>query len=71
MKVLHGRVLKSGKRQILIELEKDEQMPVCPICDDKFYRLAYPMNDQVIAGHILKDPSPVTWCSFEQKWIST
>lgn len=69
MRVLHARALKSGKRQVLIELEKDEPTPAPSISDDKFYRLAYPMDDQVIAGHILKGPSPVTWCSFEQKWI--
>lgn len=33
------------------------------------YKLGEPMQDDVIAGHILADATRVTWCSIQQKWV--
>ncbi len=67
MKIKYERQLKNGKRHILVELLPDES--IFSVDDDSFYRLEYPMEEQVFAGHILRDPQRVVWDTFEQKWL--
>lgn len=69
MKILHTKTLKDGRRHVLVELSKDEPNP-SPSLDPKgFYKLNYPLEDEVIAGHLLTDLTPVHWCSATQKWV--
>jgi hypothetical protein len=68
MKLLHTKSLKDGRRHVLMELCKDDPMPIRPPHKDHHYRLGYPMDD-VVAGHILKDMRRVFWDSLTQKWV--
>ncbi len=68
MKIKYERPLKNGKRHVLVELDAGESIQ--SIHDDKFYRLEYPMEEQVFAGHILRNPEPVVWDTFEQRWLA-
>jgi len=67
MKVKYTRQLKNGKRHMLVELSEGES--IFTVDAGKFYRLQYPMEDQVFAGHILEDPEHVVWDTYEQKWL--
>ena len=71
MKTLHVKPLKDGRRHVLIELLKGEDIPVAAIKPNAFYRLSDPMDDQIIAGYILHSPQRVAWCSFSQKWVES
>ena len=68
MKIKYERLLKNGKRHVLVELDTGESIQ--SIDDDKFYRLEYPMEEQIFAGHILKNPEAVVWDTFEQRWLA-
>jgi hypothetical protein len=68
MRIRYERLLKNGKRHVLVELGEGEELAQ-PIKEDRFYKLQYPLDDQVFAGHILKDPTPVVWDTFEQRWL--
>ena len=68
MKTIHTRTLKDGRVHVLIELAKNEAMPVAGVKDNVHYKLGYPIED-VVAGHIIANARRVYWCSLEQKWI--
>jgi len=60
---------RDGKRRrVVVELDEGEKL--IAIQPDSYYQLGYPMNEDVIASHILTDAEEVSWCSLEQKWIS-
>ena len=65
MKIILDRP-KGNKRHVVVELDNDEQL--FSVKDGEHYRLAYPMDDQVLAAHILA-PAHVVWDSLEQKWL--
>lgn len=69
MKIKHEKVLKDGRIHVLIELGPNEAFPVPCLQDSAFYRLNYPMDDQIIEGYILKDPQRIHWDSYSQKWV--
>lgn len=69
MKVKHTKTLKDGRVHVLLELGPTEAMPVEPLCADAYYKLNYPMDDTIIAGHILNDPQRIVWDSYSQKWM--
>jgi hypothetical protein len=69
MKVLYEKTLKDGRRHALVELMPGEELEQ-PLKADAFYRLQYPMDDQVYAGYILQNPERVVWDTLEQKWLS-
>jgi hypothetical protein len=69
MKIKYTKMLKDGRRHILVELSKGECEPVSPINIDGFYKLNYPMDDTIIAGHILSNPQRTAWDSYSQKWV--
>ena len=50
MKIKHEKVLKDGRIHVLIELGPTEAFPTEAIQDSAFYRLNYPMDDQIIEG---------------------
>lgn len=68
MKIKYERTLKNGKRHVLVELSKDES--IFSVNDEAYYRLQYPMEEQVFAGHIIREPERVVWDTYEQKWLS-
>lgn len=70
MRIITERVLKDGRRQLLIELGKNEPNPVPPLKVDQFYKLGYPC-DEIVGGHILTEAIPVSWCSASQSWVSS
>ena len=67
MKVKYEKTLKSGRRHVLIELEKAEPMPVEPINPNAFYRTNYP-HEQILEGWVLSNIQRVYWESYSQKW---
>ena len=69
MKIKHEKVLKDGRIHVLIELGPTEAFPTEAIKDSAFYRLNYPMDDQIVEGFILNKPVRVHWDSYSQKWI--
>ena len=69
MKVLYEKTLKDGRRHALVELLPGEELEQ-PLKGNAFYRLQYPLDDQVYAGYILQNPERVVWDTLEQKWLS-
>jgi hypothetical protein len=65
---IHTRQLKNGNFHVLIELGPTEAFPVQPVNEDAHYKLGYPVYD-VVAGHVIRDASRVTWCSAQQEWV--
>jgi hypothetical protein len=55
------------KQRVTVELDQGERL--IAVSNYGFYRLGHPMED-VLAGHIIVDAVPVSWCSIEQKWVS-
>ena len=71
MKIKHEKVLKDGRIHVLIELGPTEAFPTEAIKDSAFYRLNYPMDDQIVEGFMLNKPVRVHWDSYSQKWIES
>ena len=71
MKIIHTKLLKNGKRHLLIELEENESVPSPTKKDDAHYRLGEPLQTEVISGHILNQAQPVYWCSVTQEWVDS
>lgn len=71
MKVKHTKTLKDGRKHVLIELNAGESMPTPALNVDAFYKLNYPMDDQIVEGHLLFNPQRVYWDSVEQKWMES
>lgn len=69
MKLKNIKTLKDGRRHVLLELDISELLPVPQLQDDAYYKLGYPMDDTIIAGHILRDPQRIMWDSYSQKWV--
>lgn len=67
MKVLHEKVLKDGRINVLIQLGPTEAMLVPPINEDAYYKLNYP-HDEIVQGHHINNPQRVYWDTLEQKW---
>ena len=67
MKVLKSVPAKDSKLRLTVETDATENL--LPVRDGAFYRLGYPLDDMVIAAHILEAARPVLWCSIEQKWV--
>lgn len=67
MKIRNTKTLKDGRRLVLVELAKNEAMPVPPLAPDSFYRLNYP-HDEIMQGHHITNPARVYWDTLEQKW---
>lgn len=58
--------MKNGKVRVIVEIgAKDKLLAVDP---DKFYDLGEPLQGDILAGHIIADAVPASWCSVEQKW---
>lgn len=67
MKITKATPHPAGGRTVTLQLEEGEVL-YC-IKQDSFYKLNYPLNDQVLASHILLSPMRVVWDSLEQKWL--
>lgn len=67
MKILRERVNKQGLRECVVVLNKGEHLKAFQ--DDAFYQLGDPMDQEILAGHILVNTGRVAWCSVTQKWV--
>jgi len=66
MKIKYIRTLKNGKRHALVELDPGER--ITSYREASYYKLGHPV-EEIVAGHVLDDAVPVTWCSASQKWV--
>jgi hypothetical protein len=53
---------------LLIEIAPNEKYPVPPPESQAFYKLGYPMEEQIIEGYILQGLQRMHWDSYSQKW---
>lgn len=66
MKTISEKMMPSGRRRVTVELAQHESLLV--VRDDAHYKLGDPVDD-VVAGHVLSETTPVTWCSASQEWV--
>lgn len=66
MRIIKEKINTKGQREVTVILGKDEKL--LGIDEKQHYKLGYPV-DEVMAGHILAQTSPVTWCSASQEWV--
>jgi hypothetical protein len=66
MNIKHVKTLKNGKCHVLVELDPGER--IAGYHDDRYYKLGYPV-EEIVAGHVLDQTVPVTWCSASQEWV--
>ncbi len=64
---IRSETTRGKKRRLIVELDADEHL-VAFRADD-FYKLGYPLDDEVVRGDNLIDATPVTWCVVSQKWV--
>ena len=69
MKILHVKTLKDNRKHILIELGSNESNNIINIKDGGFYKLGYPLDDQIIESHHLKSLISMAWDAYSQQWI--
>ena len=65
MKIRSERILKSGKRVVVVELDAKETLT--SIRPNSYYRLGGQLND-IVASHVLEEMNEVSWCSISQGW---
>lgn len=68
MKTISSKQLKNGKFRTIVETDADECIQA--VRNDSHYKLGYPMDDQIVASHILQGLDEVSWCSYSQKWVN-
>lgn len=68
MKIKHTKVLKDGRRHVLVELGATEPLPVAPVKEDAYYQLNYP-HDEIVQGLHIISPKRVFWDTLSQKWV--
>lgn len=66
MKTIREKVKPDGTREVTVRLAPGEKLVA--INEGLHYRLGYPLED-VVGGHVISDPTPVSWCCIEQKWV--
>ena len=69
MKILNTKTLKDGRKHLLIEISPNEKPPEPALESHKFYKLGYPMDDQIVEGYILQGLQRMHWDSYSQKWV--
>ncbi len=68
MKTIKGTLGKNNKWQYVVELDSDEILMT--VRKDAFYRLGYPLQDDVVRTDHIQGIEQVNWCVIEQKWVS-
>jgi hypothetical protein len=69
MKIKHTKVLKDGRQHMLIELQPGEHLSLLHVAPNSFFRLGYPLEDQIIESHHLTEFKRVAWDAYSQKWV--
>lgn len=69
MKVLHTKTLKDGRTHVLVELLKGEANTLTAIPPNRFWKLGYPLERQVIESHHLAEMQCVAWDAYSQEWV--
>lgn len=69
MKHLHTKTLKDGRQHILIELQAGEGTGLLHVAPNSFYKLGYPLDDQIIESHHLAQIKRVAWDAYSQEWV--
>ena len=69
MKHLRTKILKDGRQHITIELQPGEDHGLLQVPGHSFFKLGYPLDDQIIESHHLKDCQRVAWDAYSQKWV--
>jgi hypothetical protein len=69
MKHLHTKTLKDGRKHMLIEFQPNEEKHLIVIPFNCYWKLGYPLDDQIIESHHLKDIQRVAWDAYSQEWV--
>ena len=69
MKIKYTKTLKDGRQHRLIEMLPGETKHLMAIVPDAFWKLDYPLEDQVVESHHLKDIKRVCWDAYSQNWV--
>ncbi len=69
MKHLHTKTLKDGRQHILIELQPGEHTGFLNIAANSFFKLGYPLEDQIVESHHLAECKRVAWDAYSQEWV--
>ena len=76
MQIIATRQLKNGRTRVTMTLERGEVPCAHPagttrvtIDESQYYKLGYPMSEDVIHGSILAQARQTQWCSLTQKWV--
>lgn len=76
MQIIATRQLKNGRTRVTMTLEHGEVpcahregTTAVGIDESQYYKLGYPMSEDVIHGSILAQARQTQWCSLTQKWV--
>jgi hypothetical protein len=66
MRLISEKTRPNGARRVSVELAEGERL--FAVRQDDHYRLAEPMHEDIVKGHVLH-PRLVVWCSLSQTWV--
>jgi len=69
MKELHRKTLKDGRVHLLIELQPGEHTGLLQVPANSFFKLGYPLENQIIESHHLVEVQRVAWDAYSQEWV--
>jgi hypothetical protein len=69
MKLLHTKTLKDGRTHHLVELAKGEELSLVAVPANSYWRLGYPLEDQIVESHHIKQIQRTVWDAYSQKWV--
>lgn len=75
-KPVRQTLLANGARRVVVDIVDGQDLVLVPkqakavvITDGSHLRLGHPMDDDVVAAHVLQKAEVVQWCSIQQKWV--
>lgn len=70
MKLLQKKLLKDGRTRITVEMDANESTHhLITVAPNSFWRLGYPLDDQIIESHHLTGIQRTAWDAYSQKWV--
>ena len=69
MKILHEKTLKDGRKHLLVEFQPGETGGLLSVPGKSFFKLGYPLEDQIVESHHLAEVQRVAWDAYSQEWV--